>query len=54
MSTRHETNHKVSRNTRIKIGSNAFEKKKRLCPFLSAKAGRKNLKNRFARIGMKT
>ena len=36
MSACHETDHKVfSRNTCRKIGSNAFEKKKRSCPFFA-------------------
>ena len=47
MSVCHETNHKVfSRNTCRKIGSNAFEKKKRSCPFfhLQRQGGRSQKK----------
>jgi len=53
MSTRHETTQKyssgviLSRNTYSKIDSNACEKKKRSCPFLSRTASRKKAKKLF-------
>ena len=44
----------LSRNLCCKIGWNAFEKKKRSCPFSSATARQRKPKNRLARIGLKT
>ena len=52
MSACHETNHKVfSRNTCHNIGSNAFEKKKRSCPFFACNGKAKEAKKKLLSSG---